>query len=35
LIESVLLGQATSQAALDAAVTEVNDAMDNYNKANK
>jgi hypothetical protein len=35
LIESVLLGQATSQGALDAAVTEVNDAMDNYNKANK
>jgi sn-glycerol 3-phosphate transport system substrate-binding protein len=35
MIESVLLGQATSQAALDAAVTEMNDAIDKYNKANK
>ena len=35
MIESVLLGQATSQAALDAAVTEVNTAIENYNKANK
>jgi sn-glycerol 3-phosphate transport system substrate-binding protein len=34
MIESVLLGQATSQAALDAAVTEVNAAIDKYNKAN-
>jgi sn-glycerol 3-phosphate transport system substrate-binding protein len=34
MIESVLLGQAT-QAALDAAVTEMNDAIDKYNKANK
>jgi sn-glycerol 3-phosphate transport system substrate-binding protein len=34
MIESVLLSQATSQAALDAAVTEVNDAIDKYNKAN-
>jgi sn-glycerol 3-phosphate transport system substrate-binding protein len=33
-IESVLLGQATSQAALDAAVTEINAAIDKYNKAN-
>jgi ABC-type glycerol-3-phosphate transport system substrate-binding protein len=35
MIESVILGQATSQAALDAAVTEMNDAIDKYNKANK
>ena len=35
MIESVLLGQATSQAALDAAAAEVNDAIDKYNKANK
>ena len=35
MIESVLLGQATSQQALDAAATEVNDAIDKYNKANK
>jgi sn-glycerol 3-phosphate transport system substrate-binding protein len=35
MIESVLLGQATSQAALDAAVTEMNEAIDKYNKANK
>ncbi|HEV2249543.1 MAG TPA: ABC transporter substrate-binding protein [Candidatus Limnocylindria bacterium] len=35
MIESVLLGQATSQVALDAAVSEVNDAIDKYNKANK
>jgi len=34
-IESVLLGQATSQQALDAAAAEVNDAIDKYNKANK
>jgi sn-glycerol 3-phosphate transport system substrate-binding protein len=35
MIESVLLGQATSQQALDAAAMEVNDAIDKYNKANK
>src|SRR5213593_1293971 len=35
MIESVLLGQASSQQALDAAVAEVNDAIDKYNKANK
>ena len=35
MIESVLLGQATSQAALDAAATEMNDQIDKYNKANK
>ena len=35
MIESVLLGQATSQAALDAAVAEMNDQIDKYNKANK
>jgi sn-glycerol 3-phosphate transport system substrate-binding protein len=35
MIESVLLGQAPPQAALDAAVTEMNDAIDKYNKANK
>ena len=35
MIESVLLGQATSQQALDAAVADVNDAIDKYNKANK
>ena len=35
MIESVLLGQATSQAALDAAVADVNDQIDKYNKANK
>jgi len=34
MIESVLLGQATSQAALEAAVTEMNGAIDKYNKAN-
>ena len=34
MIESVLLGQATSQAALDAAATEMNAAIDKYNKAN-
>ncbi|MEX2045544.1 MAG: ABC transporter substrate-binding protein [Chloroflexota bacterium] len=34
MIESVLLGQATSQAALDAAVTDMNAAIDKYNKAN-
>ena len=34
MIESVLLGQATSQAALEAAVTEINAAIDKYNKAN-
>jgi sn-glycerol 3-phosphate transport system substrate-binding protein len=35
MIEAVLLGQQTSQAALDAAVAEMNDAIDKYNKANK
>src|SRR5438128_5466527 len=35
MIESVILGQATTQQALDAAVSEVNDAVDKYNKANK
>ena len=35
MIESVLLGQATSQAALDAAVADINDQIDKYNKANK
>jgi sn-glycerol 3-phosphate transport system substrate-binding protein len=35
MIESVLLGQATSQAALDAAVAEMNTAIESYNKANK
>jgi sn-glycerol 3-phosphate transport system substrate-binding protein len=35
MIESVLLGQATTQAALDAAVADMNDAIDKYNKANK
>jgi sn-glycerol 3-phosphate transport system substrate-binding protein len=35
MIESVLLGQATTQAALDAAVTDMNDQIDKYNKANK
>jgi sn-glycerol 3-phosphate transport system substrate-binding protein len=35
MIESVLLGQERSQQALDAAVGEVNDAIDKYNKANK
>jgi sn-glycerol 3-phosphate transport system substrate-binding protein len=35
MIESVLLGQATTQAALDAAAAEMNDAIDKYNKANK
>ena len=34
MIESVLLGRETSQAALDAAVTEMNAAIDKYNKAN-
>jgi sn-glycerol 3-phosphate transport system substrate-binding protein len=34
MIESVLLGQATSQAALDAAVADMNTAIDKYNKAN-
>lgn len=34
MIESVLLNQATTQAALDAAVTEMNAAIVNYNKAN-
>jgi sn-glycerol 3-phosphate transport system substrate-binding protein len=34
MIESVLLGQATSQAALEAAVTDMNSAIDKYNKAN-
>jgi len=35
MIESVLLGQATSQQALDAAVADVNAQIDKYNKANK
>jgi sn-glycerol 3-phosphate transport system substrate-binding protein len=35
MIESVLLGQATSQAALDLAVADMNDQIDKYNKANK
>ena len=35
MIESVLLGQATTQQALDAAAAEMNDAIDKYNKANK
>jgi len=35
MIESVLLGQATTQAALDAAVADMNDQIDKYNKANK
>ncbi|HLZ48768.1 MAG TPA: ABC transporter substrate-binding protein, partial [Candidatus Limnocylindria bacterium] len=35
MIESVLLGQATSQAALDAAVADTNAQIDKYNKANK
>ena len=34
MIESVLLGQATSQEALDAAVADMNKAIDTYNKAN-
>ena len=34
MIESVLLGQATSQAALDAAVADMNKAIETYNKAN-
>ena len=34
MIESVLLGKETSQAALDSAVTEMNAAIDKYNKAN-
>jgi hypothetical protein len=35
MIESVLLGRESSQAALDAAVAEMNEAIDKYNKANK
>ncbi len=35
MIESVLLGQASSKDALDAAVTEMNAQIDKYNKANK
>ena len=35
MIESVLLGQATSQKALDDAVAEMNTQIDKYNKANK
>ncbi|HEY8732778.1 MAG TPA: ABC transporter substrate-binding protein [Candidatus Limnocylindria bacterium] len=35
MIESVLLGQVTTQAALDAAVADMNDQIDKYNKANK
>ena len=34
MIESVLLGKETSQAALDSAVAEINAAIDKYNKAN-
>src|SRR5437870_1006361 len=34
MIESVLLGQATTQAALDAAVEDMNTQIDKYNKAN-
>jgi sn-glycerol 3-phosphate transport system substrate-binding protein len=34
MIESVLLGQTTTQAALDAAVAEMNTAIEKYNKAN-
>jgi sn-glycerol 3-phosphate transport system substrate-binding protein len=34
MIESVLLGQATSQAALDAAVADMTTAIEKYNKAN-
>ena len=35
MIESLLLGQATSQQALDAAVADMNAQIDKYNKANK
>jgi sn-glycerol 3-phosphate transport system substrate-binding protein len=35
MIESVFLGQATTQAALDAAVADMNDQIDKYNRANK
>jgi sn-glycerol 3-phosphate transport system substrate-binding protein len=34
MIESVLLGKETSQAALDSAATEMNGQIDRYNKAN-
>lgn len=34
MLESVLLGQATTQAALDAAVADINAQIDKYNKAN-
>jgi len=34
MIESVLLGKETSQAALDSAAAEMNKAIDTYNKAN-
>ena len=34
MIESVLLGKETSQAGLDSAITEMNAAIDKYNKAN-
>jgi len=34
MIEAVLLGQASSQDALNAAVTDMNAAIDKYNKAN-
>jgi sn-glycerol 3-phosphate transport system substrate-binding protein len=34
MIESVLLGKETSQAALDSAAAEMNAAIDKYNKAN-
>src|SRR5437899_556509 len=35
MIESVLLGQATTQQALDAAAADMNAAIEKYNKANK
>ena len=35
MIEAVLLGQATSQQALDDAVADINAQIDKYNKANK
>jgi sn-glycerol 3-phosphate transport system substrate-binding protein len=34
MIEAILLGQATVDAAADAAVNEINAAIDKYNKAN-
>ena len=35
MIESVLLGQATTQQALDAAAADMNAAIEKYNKSNK